>query len=142
MAGFDLLFAALPLKFEVVLERLLAKSSVHMGNGWFVLFAVMPLMCFLSGCLQNRASAWGMAGFDLVFAAMPLMCFLSGCLQNRASAWGMAGFDLVFAAMPLTCFLSRMGSTEIQSQIGLENCSGSRKLARPSRRPTIYTTNF
>ena len=75
--------------------------------GFDVLFAVMPLMCFLSGCLQNRASAWGMVGFDLVCAAMPLMCFLSGCLQNRASAWGMAGFDLVFAAMPLTCFLSR-----------------------------------
>ena len=65
-----------------------------------------------------------MAGLDVLFAVVPLMCFLSGCLQNRASAWGMAGLDLVFAAMPLTCFLGRMGSTEIQSQIGLESCSG------------------
>ena len=31
----SVLFAAMPLKFEVVLERLLAKSSVYVGNGWF-----------------------------------------------------------------------------------------------------------
>ena len=42
-----------------------------------------------------------MAGFDLLFAVMPLMSFLSGCLQNRACACGMAGFDWLFAAMPL-----------------------------------------
>ena len=35
-----------------------------------------------SWCLRNRASTWGMAGFDLLFAVMPLMCFLSCCLRT------------------------------------------------------------
>ena len=52
-----------------------------------VLFAAMPLMCFLCGCLRNPV-------LICCFAAMPLNCFLRGCLRNRASAWGMAGFDV------------------------------------------------
>ena len=79
--------------------------------GFDLVFAAMPLMCFLSGCLQNRASTWEMAaGVDVLFAVMPLMCFLSGCLQNRVSALGMAGFDLLFAAMLLRSevFLERL----------------------------------
>ena len=42
----------------------------------------LALIVFLE--LVNRASTWGMAGFDELFAAMPMMCFLCGCLRNRA----------------------------------------------------------
>ena len=41
---------------------------------------------FLERLLAKSSVTWDMAGFDLVFAAMPLMCFLSGRLQNRACA--------------------------------------------------------
>ena len=64
-----------------------------------LIFAAMPLMCFLCGCLRNRVSTWGMAGFNVLFAAMPLICFLCWCLRNRALTWGMAGFDLLIDAM-------------------------------------------
>ena len=57
---------------------------------------------FLERLLAKSSVTWEMAGFDFVFAAMPLMCFLSGRLQNRACAWEMAaGFDVLFAVMPL-----------------------------------------
>ena len=46
-------------------DRALVESSVWMGNGW-VGCAVLPLTFVSSGCLWNRASRWGMAGFDVV----------------------------------------------------------------------------
>ena len=36
-----------------------------MGNGWYCC-GVLPLMFVSSGYLWNRASRWGMAGFDVV----------------------------------------------------------------------------
>ena len=62
-----------------------------------------------------------MAGFDLLFAAMPLMCFLSGCAWIWLSAAdvflervlaissfyiGSDWFDLLLAAMQLMCFFA------------------------------------
>ena len=50
--------------------------------------------CVSSWLFRNPVSTKETAGFVALLAAMPLMCFLSGCLRNRLSTWGMAGLDV------------------------------------------------
>ena len=68
---------------DVCPPGMLLTSSVYMGNGWFGR-AVMPLMACLVRAFVNRASPWGLAGFDVIGVAPKISARYvdRGCSQN------------------------------------------------------------
>ena len=128
---------------------------------WLFWCGVLPLMFVSSGCLWNRASKWGMAGFDVVCChwcasrlgarrierldvewlfwcgVLPLMFVSSGCLWNRASRLGMAGYPALWCQWYAD--VDRGCSQRIQTRnVGLECFSIPRAWIHATGKRSVY----
>ena len=91
-----------------------------MGNGWFGR-AVMPLMACLVRAFVNRASPWGLAGFDVVGVAPKISARYvdRGCGQ-KPGMWISSAFRY-----PGHRFMGREGAASTLG-FGVKMCSRMR----------------